>query len=78
MPTKEKKTRPLNNYRGIWDVTCTGKYYCKNMKYRINMVCRFVFGKPIQKICMPKSVGGITWPKHVHAQSQFGAVKIDL
>ena len=27
---------------------------------------------------MPKCLGGITWPKHVHAQSQFGAVKTDL
>ena len=27
---------------------------------------------------MPKCVGGITWPKHVHAQSKFWAVKTDL
>ena len=26
------------------------------------------------KIRMPKCVGGITWPKHAHAQSQFCAV----
>ena len=25
-----------------------------------------------------KSVGGIVWPKHAHAQSKFGAVKTDL
>ena len=23
------------------------------------------------KLCMPKCVGGITWSKHMHAQSQF-------
>ena len=36
MPTREKKSRPLNNNHGIWAdfyVTCTGKYYCMNMKY---------------------------------------------
>ena len=27
---------------------------------------------------MSKCVGGITWPKHAHAQSQFGVVKTDL
>ena len=27
---------------------------------------------------MPKCLGGITWPEHTHAQSQFGAVKTDL
>ena len=26
----------------------------------------------------PKCVGGITWPKHVRAQSQFWVVKTDL
>ena len=26
-------------------------------------VCRFVYGKPIQKIRMPNCVGGITWPQ---------------
>ena len=42
-------------------------------------VCQFVYGKPIQKKRrMPKFVGGITWPKHARAQSQFGAVKTDL
>ena len=30
------------------------------------------------KIRMPKCVGEITWPKHVHAQSQFWAYKTDL
>ena len=30
-------------------------------------------GKPIQNIYMAKCVGGITWPKHAHAQSQFWA-----
>ena len=31
-------------------------------------------------ICLscPKCIGGITWPKHAHAQSQFRAVKTDL
>ena len=37
-------------------------------------VCRFVYGKPIQKYVCQKCVGGITWPKNVHAQSQFGVV----
>ena len=32
----------------------------------------------MQKIHMPKCTGGITWPKHVHAQSRFWAVKTDL
>ena len=27
---------------------------------------------------MSKCIGGITWPKHAHAQSQFGVVKTDL
>ena len=27
--------------------------------------------------CGPKSVGGITWPKHAYAQSQYWAVKSD-
>ena len=30
------------------------------------------------KIRMPKCMGGITWPKHAHAQSQFWAVRVDL
>ena len=30
----------------------------------------------LQKIRMPKYVGGITWPKHAHAQSQFGRLKL--
>ena len=34
-------------------------------------ICQFVYGKPIQKNCMPKCLGGITWSKHAHAQSQF-------
>ena len=41
-------------------------------------VCLFLYGKPIQKICVPKCVGGIMWPKHVYAQSQFWVVKADL
>ena len=28
--------------------------------------------------CVQKCVGGITWPKHAHAQSQILAVKTDL
>ena len=32
----------------------------------------------LQEIRMPKCMGGITWPKHAHAQSQFWAVKTDL
>ena len=35
-------------------------------------------GNPYKKRRMPKCVGGITWPKHAHAQSQFWAVKTDL
>ena len=31
----------------------------------------FVYGNPIHKICMLKCMGGITWSKHAHAQSQF-------
>ena len=41
-------------------------------------VCRYVglsTGNPYKKIRIPKCVGGITWPKHAHAQSQFWAVK---
>ena len=33
---------------------------------------------PFVCLRMPKCVGGITWPKHAHAQSQFVAVKTDL
>ena len=32
----------------------------------------------LQEICMPKCVGGITWPKHAHAKSRFWEVKTDL
>ena len=32
---------------------------------------KFAYEKPIQNICMPKCVGGITWSRQVHAQSQF-------
>ena len=35
-------------------------------------------GKLKIKKRMPKCVGGITWPKHAHAQSQFWAIKTDL
>ena len=38
-------------------------------------VCQFVYRKPIQKKCMPKCVGGNTWPIHAHAQRQFWVVK---
>ena len=81
-----------------------GKYYCKNMKYRINIyiypdtktdwynwaseasptlgcsikissdICIYVY----MCVCRgPKSVGGITWAKHVNAQSQYWEVKSD-
>ena len=30
-------------------------------------------------VCLgAKGIGGITWPKYAHAQSQFGTVKRDL
>ena len=35
-------------------------------------------GNPYKKCVCQKCVGGITWPKHAHAQSLFGAVKTDL
>ena len=42
-------------------------------------VCRYVcMSVCLQKKRMPKCVGRITWPKHAHAQNQFGAVKTDL
>ena len=44
-------------------------------------VCRNVglsMGNPYKKRRMPKCMGGITWPKEAHAQSQFWAVKTDL
>ena len=43
-------------------------------------VCRFVYGKPIQKTTAYAKMRGrnYTWPKHAHAQSQFGAIKTDL
>ena len=31
-------------------------------------------GNPYKKYVCQKSVGGITWPKNAHAQSQLGAV----
>ena len=34
-------------------------------------ICRYVCR-------VPKCIGDITWPKHVHDQSQFWAVKTDL
>ena len=55
----------------------------RNRKMYIEPV-RYVYvvglstGNPYKKIRMPVCVGGITWPKHVHAQSQFWAVKTDL
>ena len=39
--------------------------------YMYVVLSMFVYGKPIQKICMPKCMGGNTWSKHAHAQSQF-------
>ena len=42
-------------------------------------ICRYVdMSVCLQKIHMPQCVGGITWPKHMHAQSQFQAIKTDL
>ena len=42
-------------------------------------ICRS-FGRSVGRyVCRgPKCVGGITWPKHARAQSQFWAVKSDL
>ena len=45
MPTREKITKPWNNFHGItsmeygwiFHVMRIGKYYCKNMKYRIDI-----------------------------------------
>ena len=36
-------------------------------------ICNVVLstGNLYKKICTPKCVGGITWTKHAHAQSQF-------
>ena len=53
------------------------------VQLRFRMIYMYVgmsvcLGKPIQKLCMPKCVGGITWPKHAHAQSQIWEVKTDL
>ena len=31
-------------------------------------------GNPYKKYVCQKCVGGITWPKNTHAQSQFGVV----
>ena len=45
----------------------------------IYVVCQYVgMSLCLQKIPMPKCMGGITWPKHAPAQSQFWAVKTDL
>ena len=38
------------------------------------------FSQSLSHMCVcrgPKSVGGITWAKHAHAQSQYWAVKSD-
>ena len=37
-----------------------------------------ICGKHKNKKSMPKCVGGIIWPKHAHAQSQFWVIKTDL
>ena len=37
----------------------------------VGFMSTFVYGKPIQKNCMLKCVGGITLSKHAHGQSQF-------
>ena len=41
-------------------------YICRNVG-----LSTIVYGTPIQKNCMPKCMGGITWSKHTHAQCLF-------
>ena len=41
-------TRIGGNFRGIWADTRTGTYYCKNMKYRINMYIYVVTKKKFE------------------------------
>ena len=43
-----------------------------------SQLCRLVYGKPIPKYVCQKCMGGITWPKHAHAQCLFGRLKPNL
>ena len=51
-------TRIGNNFRGIWADMRIGKYYCKNMKYRINIYMHFSFTYDMLKAPATKSCGG--------------------
>ena len=46
------------------------------LRYICRYVCQYVgMLVCLQKICMPKCMGRITWSKYTHAQSKFGAIK---
>ena len=45
-------------YGLIFHVTRIGKYYCKNMKYRINIYMHFSFTYDMLKVPATKSCGG--------------------
>ena len=55
-------------YGQIFHVMRIGKYYCKNMKYRINIFMCLSWSKMRTQNYVAK---------HAHAQGQFGAVKTD-
>ena len=55
-------------YGLIFHGTCTVKYYCKNMKYRINIFMCLSWSKMRTQNYVAK---------HAHALGQFGAVKTD-
>ena len=71
-PTINCSWRFPSNTRGLTPLMCSKgcvKIHAFEVeRVRYNYVCRYV-------CCGPKSVGGFTWPKHMHAQSLFCKVK---
>ena len=59
----------------IWVSEASPTLGCSIERFRMIYICMCV-GLYVYR--MPKYIGGITWPKHAHAQSKFWAVKTDL
>ena len=47
-------------------------------KCTVQTGCTVYVGRCMSVVCQINCVGGITWTKHAHAQSQVWAVKTDL
>ena len=43
-------------------------------RFHVIYICRYIC---VSVVCQINCVGGITWIKHAHAQSQYWAVKSD-